>query len=513
LASFSAWVTANIQRIGSLVRSTSADRPPPAKKHSIDLGIMAESSEKEKATDGAASISEKISGGVASFSDDFRRRLMAGLIVMAPLVYAYILAPESSQLRSGTALLSSGSEMPKPGTAPAPAASGAAPAQPPSSSTTVNGSAPDGTAKGPPTKPSEAAADTPLSRLVQLATPSLAIFLTTVIYLTGAMVELLGEVILIRLIGNFLWGFSVPLVWATRKPLSKPCLLLKRGLLYLPALYAAVWFGYYFLGRAICGLSDFRWLERSRPFSKDGLAFFESLPAPVNDGLQAPFGYRLELAWRYLQARAKPPGDQWLKSLENRNRDLIAIITAVMISACTVFWGTSSMARFSPMHEQPVQQPAPTSTAASAPVPAQPQEISQPSNPSSSSSSAGAKAEAYSTLLRLRDLLSPGNILWLSFVSIVPAVLLYLYFLSLRRSIVSSIEWLALQDSLESAKTAGAKPTPAIPDHPTGHGPLMMIPNPAAAPTMPAMTLRPGPFSTLHPSDFPEQTPKPTNGK
>src|SRR5262249_15237860 len=114
---------------------------------------------------------------------------------------------------------------------------------------------------------------------------------------------------------------------------------LLRLIVFLPA--GAVLAYYYYLPRALLGFSDVRWLDPPTILSPRAHQYFESLPESVRKGLQQPFGIHQELAWKFLQG-ATTTGTQWLRSLENRNRDVLTVLTALILGGSLVAYRSSA---------------------------------------------------------------------------------------------------------------------------------------------------------------------------
>lgn len=218
-----------------------------------------------------------------------------------------------------------------------------------------------------------------------LGSTTFALLATATVYLAGALVELVAEVFVARLAGNYLWAFVVPFAWFPGRRRSVRYLL--RAVCFLPA---GVFLAYYYVARGIFGQSDFRWLDRSAVLSVSAEQYFHSLPESVIMGLQHPFGDHRELAWRFLESRAGA-GSEWLRSLENRNRDVLTLLTAFLF-AIVIFQPTAVYA------EQPAA---------------------------------------------------------LLFVYVVGPVVIFAYFLALKKSTIVAVEWLATLSELTDEDDAG----------------------------------------------------------
>jgi hypothetical protein len=177
-----------------------------------------------------------------------------------------------------------------------------------------------------------------LGRNAELATsPVFAVFLIAAAYVVGALVETAGEVLLARVAGNYLWAFVVPFNWFN--DLRLPFRYMLRLVVALPS---GAFLAYFYIGRALLGKSDFRWLDPPAIFSSKAQAYFLSLPECIKAGLQAPFGDRQELSWKSLQNSAGPVGAAWLLVLENRNRDALTIVSALIISVSALTFSDST---------------------------------------------------------------------------------------------------------------------------------------------------------------------------
>jgi|WetSurMetagenome_2_1015567.scaffolds.fasta_scaffold02806_2 hypothetical protein len=211
-----------------------------------------------------AELSEKIAENVGELSEGFRRRLTAGIILLGSFTYPWLTNSNISVLAGQDSLLTS---------------------------------------------------------------PVFAIVFISLAYISGGLVEMAGEVLLARLVGNYLWAFMVPFTWV--KDFSPRFRYLLCSIFCVPG---GIILAYYYVGRALLGWSDFRWPNALKALSAGARDYFESLPECVKAGLLDPFGNHQELAWLFLQDRAEPIGARWLRSLENRNREVFAVLSALMLA-------------------------------------------------------------------------------------------------------------------------------------------------------------------------------------
>jgi hypothetical protein len=160
-----------------------------------------------------------------------------------------------------------------------------------------------------------------------LTSPVFAGILFAATYIVDALVEITGETFLARIAGNYLWAFMVSLTWFSHVKL--PFRYVLRSIFFLPG---GVALSYFYLVRAFFGVSDFRLLQSPRIFTARAQRYFCTLPEFVRAGLQAPFGDNYEVAWRLLENDAGPTGVAWLRSLQERTRDVLAIVTALFFS-------------------------------------------------------------------------------------------------------------------------------------------------------------------------------------
>jgi hypothetical protein len=139
-----------------------------------------------------ADLAEQVIKSTSGLADDFRRRVMAGAMLLGSLVYAYLKGSQTSGLAVNASLLGSA---------------------------------------------------------------TFAIVSVAAVYITGALVEIVGEVLLVRIAGNYLWAFFVPFTWfADRRGVVRYVL---RSLFWPAALILA----FYYVARSLLGRSDFRWLS------------------------------------------------------------------------------------------------------------------------------------------------------------------------------------------------------------------------------------------------------------
>lgn len=159
-----------------------------------------------------------------------------------------------------------------------------------------------------------------------LTSPMLAFGLLILIYAIGNLVEMLGEIFIIRIAGNVVWAFWVPLRLLSKSP--RLVRYLARTLLWYPGF--AFLFSYYGL-KGMIGISDYKWDRLSESLSPDAQCLFDKLPSIVKRSLQEPFGNYGDIAWRYFKASSSQTQREWLSKIESRNKDILAIITALTI--------------------------------------------------------------------------------------------------------------------------------------------------------------------------------------
>ncbi len=159
-----------------------------------------------------------------------------------------------------------------------------------------------------------------------LTSPTLAFGLLILIYAIGNLAEMLGEIFIIRVAGNVIWAFLVPFGRFSKGPgLARN---IARAVLWY------IVFGplfYYYSFKGLIGISEYKWEHLSEYLSPDAQNFFANLPYIVKRSLQEPFGNYGEIAWQYFQAYSSQTHRKWLIKIESRNKEILAIITAVII--------------------------------------------------------------------------------------------------------------------------------------------------------------------------------------
>lgn len=145
-------------------------------------------------------------------------------------------------------------------------------------------------------------------------------------YAVGNILELFGELILLRIGANIIWATRT--TWADYKGLRPPVVRILKTPVWLIVWYSRVYEGI-FLG--LVGRSRYE-LDIEKRLEPETCMWFRSLPTVVRDGLRKPYGDYFDGAWAYLRSKC-PDLSHWFNRVETRNRDLLAYLAAFVALA------------------------------------------------------------------------------------------------------------------------------------------------------------------------------------
>lgn len=158
---------------------------------------------------------------------------------------------------------------------------------------------------------------------------SISLFLVVgalLIYATGVLVELMGEIFLARAVGNAVWSY-VEAAKETRRwrPSLRPSAW--------P--YIIVWgsiqaLGYFFVG--LFGKSHWRMRLRRR-LSANARSTYDKFPYPVRLALTRSLGAKAEFGrMALIELVTGPARKRWARTLMERPKDVLALVSALVIS-------------------------------------------------------------------------------------------------------------------------------------------------------------------------------------
>jgi hypothetical protein len=164
-----------------------------------------------------------------------------------------------------------------------------------------------------------------------ITSPIIAIGLILLIYAVGNLVELLGELFLIRAASGYFWATSFP-----KRRIKEPQAFertVKKLFLHLTCVpFIAI---YNFLV-GLTGRTSYKVDTKSR-LSEEGKNLYDSLPEKVELGLSEPVGDNSEIAWKYLVDMFQIESDRkWARRYITRAKDVLAVTTALIIIAVII---------------------------------------------------------------------------------------------------------------------------------------------------------------------------------
>jgi hypothetical protein len=146
------------------------------------------------------------------------------------------------------------------------------------------------------------------------------------IYATGVIVELVGEVFLARAVSNFVWSYLHANAYAkTWRPLYRS----------IAWPYVSIWGTlrgacYFVLG--LFGASRWR-MRPMRRLSANASQAFENQPPAVRESIQCALGNNAEFGRKALIDQLRTPESRrWARTLMDRPKDVLALVSAIIIS-------------------------------------------------------------------------------------------------------------------------------------------------------------------------------------
>lgn len=169
-----------------------------------------------------------------------------------------------------------------------------------------------------------------------IASPVIALGLLVLIYAIGNIVEMIGELFIVRAVGETVWAGNRANEWWGRRSIPV------RLLVFIPLVYFAGFYFYYHILRGLVGVSRYRW-EVDKFLSAKATRYFHNLPETIQNGLAHPLGDHFDSAWKYLQVHSTEEGKQWLVKLDSRNKDILTITSSLIVVLLLLFFGTADV--------------------------------------------------------------------------------------------------------------------------------------------------------------------------
>jgi hypothetical protein len=146
------------------------------------------------------------------------------------------------------------------------------------------------------------------------------------IYATGVVVELLGEVFLARAVSNAAWSFVAATHYARRwRGFHRP-------IAWVFILIVGVFggFGYFILG--LFGASKWRMQPMLR-LSESGQQLLESQPPAIRDSIEKALAVKADFGRKAIIDQLRDPESRrWARRLMDRPKDVLALVSALLIS-------------------------------------------------------------------------------------------------------------------------------------------------------------------------------------
>ena len=159
-----------------------------------------------------------------------------------------------------------------------------------------------------------------------LTSPIIAGTLLLLVYAIGNLVEMIGEVFLVKGAAGLYSAFSYP---AQSTKQEKYYIFHFIGVcaygLYVPFLMARN------MIKSFLGYKTYE-IKLKTILNKDAMNLCDSFPDSVVSGLSAPVGNDAEIAWKYIVDQFKNESDQkWARRFISRAKDVLAITTSLVI--------------------------------------------------------------------------------------------------------------------------------------------------------------------------------------
>jgi hypothetical protein len=165
-----------------------------------------------------------------------------------------------------------------------------------------------------------------------IKSPTILLGIVLLIYAIGNIIEILGEIFLVRAASGTFYAIQFPLHhFRNRNPWMKYSLRILLWVAFVPSLI------YYSIFKGLVGFTDFRFDIESR-ISNHSIRFYKSLPEKVISGLSQPLGDDAEIAWKYLISSFSSEGDKrWARRLITHAKDVLSVTTAFVIVTLLAF--------------------------------------------------------------------------------------------------------------------------------------------------------------------------------
>ena len=159
-----------------------------------------------------------------------------------------------------------------------------------------------------------------------LASPTLTFCVILMIYAIGSIVEMLGDLFLVRAASGVFWSFGFPSRKVNFK--NKYLKYLARAALWL---WAVPYIALFYVIRGFLGRTSYQ-INFENELSEDGGKVFKKLPSKVSKGLAFPVGNESDFAIKYLIDKFRQePDRKWARRLITRAKDVSATTTSILI--------------------------------------------------------------------------------------------------------------------------------------------------------------------------------------
>ena len=175
-----------------------------------------------------------------------------------------------------------------------------------------------------------------------IASPMIALIVVLMIYALGSIIDLFGELFLVRAASGIFWALNRPLHVVQRshneyakKPGRTRITKTKDFLMTsLKTLWAIIWVIPHVLWSVLMGfVGKTRYsFQIKRVLSKNALKFYTQLPEKVSDGIYHPVGNNAQVAQKYLIDQFTKESDRkWGWRQITRAKDVAATTTALLV--------------------------------------------------------------------------------------------------------------------------------------------------------------------------------------
>lgn len=159
---------------------------------------------------------------------------------------------------------------------------------------------------------------------VVIGSPVFVFAFLILVYAIGGIVEVIGQIFILRAIGELAWMVAYPYKKNRSKGIGR--VLLSYSIWLIPGYFLS----YFYFFRGLLGITKFHLDLR---LSANASKIYDQLPERVQTGLSQPLGDEFDFAWKFLESKLRMEDKQWVHRRDARNKEVLAILSAMTIVA------------------------------------------------------------------------------------------------------------------------------------------------------------------------------------